>query len=360
MTKLSYIIYLYIIVYFTQKLKRVGEKMKNGIKSKIIISSLVIISLLLISGCNLLKYNTKGNFNIKQSQKLCSEKKYDEALKNVDKFLQKYPNNTLANSQKGYILIASGKNEEGLVVLTDLAENHVASSTDLNNISWAYNNLHMYKLANRYADMCLKSGKATDVDYINKGNALHGLKKLDEAISYYDKALVKNPKSPLALWGKGLCLYEKKEFKECLVFFRQYLELGGDNNSASYYISKVYIELKDLNGGINEFKNLISKNPKDDSLYMSLGYMYFDQGDFNSAINCYDSIIKRSSDYADAYYEKSVCLVRLSKKDEACESLKMAIQYDEEYIYDAQDEPEFDPIRNYDKFKKLVEEVPAS
>jgi tetratricopeptide (TPR) repeat protein len=323
-------------------------------KMKITILSVLIISSLLVGGCSSSKYNTKGNFNLKQSQKLCEEDKYDEELKNIDEFLKKYPNNKEANSQKGYVLIAKGENEEGLLILTDLVENDAASSSVLNNISWAYNNLHMYQLANKYIDIGLKSSSATDKDYINKGNALFGLKKFDEALSWYDKALDKNSHSSFAVWGKGLCLYAKKEYAQCLVFFRQYRELDVEDKSANNYIASAYLEQKDFAGGIEEFNNLIKKSPNDDSLYLLVGDIYQGQGDFIKAIDGYDSVIKRSPDNADAYYEKSVCLAKLDKKDEACENLKLAIEYDKEYVYDAKEQPEFYSLRDYDKFKAII------
>lgn len=308
---------------------------------------------MLLSGCKLQKYTTNGSFDSKESTALYKDKKYDEALENVESFLEKYPHNKKAISQKAFILIASGKNEAGLVLLTDLYENGDANSTELNNISWAYNNLHMYEMANKYIDLSLKKEKS-DEGYTNKGNALLGLEKYDEALSYYDKALEKNSKSTFALFGKGLCLYEKKEYSECLIWFKKYNELEADDKSINYYITNAYLNQNDFNGAIDEFNNQIKNNPNDVSLYISLGYIYEKQGDFNKAINCYDSIINKDPTYTEAYYHKSISLVKLGKKDEACENLKIAIGYDESYIYDIQEDKEFDSLRNYYQFKALI------
>ena len=322
-------------------------------KIKIITLSIAIISVMLLSGCKLQKYTTNGSFDSEESTALYKEKKYDEALKNVESFLEKYPHNKKAISQKASILIASGENEAGLLILTDLYENGDANSTVLNNISWAYNNLHMYEMANKYIDLSLKKEKS-DEGYTNKGNALLGLEKYDEALSYYDKALEKNSKSTFALFGKGLCLYEKKEYKQCLVWFKKYNELEADDKSINYYITNAYLNQNDFNGAIDEFNNQIKNNPNDVSLYISLGYIYEQQGEFNKAINCYDSIINKDPTYTEAYYQKSISLVKLGKKDEACENLKIAIEYDESYIYDIQEDPEFDSLRNYYQFKTLI------
>lgn len=327
--------------------------MRRIITKEVIIST-VLIFVLLQCGCSIQKYNTIGNFDSKDTEKLCKDKKYDEALKNVDAFLKKYPKNKSAISEKAYILISNGKNEEGLVLLTDLYENGEHNSTVLNNMSWAYNNLRMYNLANKYIDICLNSLTMTDKEYVNKGNALFGLKKYDEAIVYFDKGLGKNPNSTFALWGKGLSLYNKKEYAKCIDYFKKYQKLDGKDKSLSYYIKNSYLKLKDYDGAINEINNQIKNNPNNNSAYISIADVYKQKGDYNKAIDYYDSIIKKSPDYADAYYDKSICLVKLGKNDEACDNLKLAIKYDSEYQYDIQDEPEFDSLKNNDKFKALI------
>lgn len=323
-------------------------------KTRLIAIGIFIIISVMISGCYGKMYNTIGDFKQEESNKLYKEKKYDEAIKSVDSFLEKYPNNKKAISQKAYILIGSGKNDEGLVLLTNLYEDGIKDSTILNNISWAYNNLHMYEMANKYIDVCLKTYSGDEEEYVNKGNALYGLKKYDDAITYYDKALEKNPDYSFALYGKALSLYNSKDYSGCLVYFKKYVEAGGDNKSVNNYIQNAYLKQNDFNGAINEFNNQIKKDPDNLSLYISLGSIYEKQGDFDKAINCYDTVINKKNDYAEAYYNKGACFAKLGKKDEACESLKLAIKYDEEYLYDIEDDSEFNSLRNYDKFQSLI------
>lgn len=321
---------------------------------KKIIIGILFISMFFLRNYNFIRYNTIGSFNNKEVAELYNEKKYDEALKITDDFLKKYPNNEIAISEKATILINSGKNEEALVLLTDLYENGVKISTDLNNMSWAYNNLHMYTMANKYIDVCLKSFPATEKEYVNKGNALNGLKEYDQAIDYYNKAIEKNPKSTNAFWGKGLCLYEKKDYKNCLICFQSYEELGGTNKSLNNYIKSSYLKLNDYDGAINEFNKQINSNQDNTSAYSSLADIYKQKGDFDKAIDCYDSIIKKSPKDAYLYYEKSICLAKLGKDDDACDNLKLALEYDGEYMYDISDEPAFNSLKNNDKFKALI------
>jgi tetratricopeptide (TPR) repeat protein len=322
-------------------------------KIKKVMIAIMLIFVLFLCGCTKHKYNNVGNFNPKIAEKLGNEKKYKEALKNLDDFLGEYPNNKLAIEEKAYILISSGKNDEALVLLTNLYEYGENNSTVLNNISWGYNNLHMYSMASKYIDRCIRIWGATDKEYVNKGNALHGLGKRDEAIKYYDKALDKNSNSTFALWGKGLCAYENKEYRKAIEYFKKYGTLNGDDKSYVNYIKNSYLKLNDYDGAISELKNEILANSKNTALYNSLAEVYEKKGDYNKALECYDSLINQAPDNADAYYGKSVCLVKLGKNDEACDNLKLAIKYDDEYLYDIMNDPAFDVLKNNPKFKAL-------
>jgi tetratricopeptide (TPR) repeat protein len=326
--------------------------MINNIIKRVLITGMLIF-VLFLCGCTRLKYNNIGNYNSNTAEKLCREKRYKEALKSVDDFLKKYPNNKLAIGEKAYILISSGKNDEGLVLLTNLYEGGQNSSAVLNNISWGYNNLHMYSMANKYIDKSIKFWGATDKEYVNKGNALHGLGKRDEAIKYYDKALDKNSNSTFAVWGEGLCAYENKEYRKAIEYFKKYGTLNGGDKSYINYIKNSYLKLNDYDGAISELKNQISANGDNTSVYNSIAQVYEKKGDYSKALDYYDLIINQSPDDADAYYSKSICLVKLGKNDEACDNLKLAIKYDEEYLYDIMNNPEFDALKNNPKFKAL-------
>lgn len=314
---------------------------------------ILIIFIFVASGCS---YQLDGNekFNSQEVKKLCEEKSYDEAMKKVNEYLKEHPDDRLATTEKGYILISSGKNEEGLMILIKQLDKYPKDHAILNDISWAYNNLHLYKMANSYIDRALKNSPNSDNEYVNKGNAQYGLKNYDEAIKYFNKALVINSKNSYAIWGNGLCLYEKKQYRQCIDYFKKYSELRSDGKSTNYYITSSYIALKDFDGAINEYKTQINNNPNNYVAYGSLGDVYRQQGDYKSALDCYEIVIKKYPDDADTYYEMGICFTKLGKKDDACESLKLAIKYDEEYIYDIQDEKEFDVLRGYDKFEVLL------
>ncbi|URZ03839.1 tetratricopeptide repeat protein [Clostridium felsineum] len=328
------------------------------IKYKKKIAALMLLATCL-SGCS---YDLKDlqNLNKKSSSVdtkgitiLCEHKKYTEAMKIVDDYLKKHPDDRVALCDKGYVLVAQGKNEEGLLQLVKANEKYPNDDAILNNMSWAYNNLKMYKLANSYADQSLKKEPNTAEELSNKGTALFGLKDYKKAESYYTKAIEKKSTDKTAIWGKALSLYKEKSYNKSLTYFKKYYKLDSSDMEASYYIEKCYISLHDVDGAISTFKDNIIVNPKNKGNYFALGDMYVKKEDYSSAISCYDNLAEIDSEDPEIYFEKAICLIKSGDKDGACENLKIALNYDSDYIDDIKEEPAFDVLKDYDKFKEI-------
>jgi tetratricopeptide (TPR) repeat protein len=318
---------------------------------------IMMFCLFIFSGCSVKDLATKSNytkdFNSRQTKELYKDNKYEEAEKIVLEHLEKHPNDILALGEQAYILIAKGKNEEGIILLNKLLLEEPNNESLLNNISWAYNNLGLYKIALEYAEKSLKFKQSDDLNYINKGNALFGLKKYDDAIECYNLALDKNKESKYAYYGKGLSLSIKKEYDEALINFKKSFEI--DPTDEDYYnkLISTCLQLKKYNDVILFSDMRISLNSEDSNAYYSKASAYAYLNQYESAINYYDEAIKYSKYDADALYEKCLIYLKLNKKDGAYESLKKALADDEEFI-DYIDIEELQDLKGYKEFDTLV------
>ena len=70
--------------------------------------------------------------------------------------------------------------------------------------------------------------------YISRGLALHGLKRLDEAIVAYDQAIALKPDIAEALVNRGLVLEEQERFEEALEGYDRAIALKSDF-AVTYY-----------------------------------------------------------------------------------------------------------------------------
>jgi len=79
--------------------------------------------------------------------------------------------------------------------------------------------LKRYDEAISYYDKVLEKDPEFPEVLINKGHALNQLKRYDEAISYYDKVLEKDPEFPEALINKGHALNQLKRYDEANLYY---------------------------------------------------------------------------------------------------------------------------------------------
>ncbi len=289
---------------------------------------------------------------------LCEEKRLDEALVEIDNYLKTHAPDEMAYNIKGKILMDQVKYEEAIPWFLKAVEKNPRFATGYNNLSWAYNNLHLYKLGVDYANKALALEPNDYHANANKGNALFGLKNYSEAIKFFDIALKADSKGYLAYWGKGLCYYRQEDYQKAIEFMRKYNEFcpPAEIADADYYITNSYMLLGDYQGAILEYKAQIARSAKAEqtSAYFGLGKAYQKLKDYTQAVSCYDHILGVDSQDAEAHYQKSKCLIALGQDGISLEHLALAIKNDDEYREIALEEPEFQVLSGDRRFIELV------
>jgi tetratricopeptide (TPR) repeat protein len=286
---------------------------------------------------------------------LIEKEEYDEAFEKISEIMITKQINPIEMNEIAYKLIDNGRTEEAVFILNNLIENKYNFSAIFNNLSWAYSLMGKYKLSSYYADKSLAILPNEDVEYVNKGNALRGLDKSDEAIKYYDMAIKQNEKCTYAYWGKAICTYENKDYKNSIQLFKKYAQLKPDDErSTRYYITSCYNELKQYDEAQKELEKHFAADPSDTSPLYSIANIYYThKHDYVEAMKYYEKIISIDRNDAWAYLDVARCLASLNKKDEACEYIKKAIELDEECLYDLSYYDEFDKLKKYKGFLEI-------
>jgi FKBP-type peptidyl-prolyl cis-trans isomerase 2 len=114
---------------------------------------------------------------------------------------------------------------------------------------------------------------------------------IDEAISFYKKALELNPNLTEAYYNIGVALHRKGDF----------------DKSAEFYLIA------------------IGYNPAFPEAHHNLGMVFKEKGQTDEAISCYEKAIEIRPDYADAYYNLGNAFVSKGEFDEAIQSYKKTI-----------------------------------
>jgi tetratricopeptide (TPR) repeat protein len=133
----------------------------------------------------------------------------------------------------------------------------------------------------------------TDADTWNKkGVALDGLRRFEEAIKCYDKALEINPRHVKAWTNKGLALVALRRFEEAIQCLDKALEI----------------------------------NPGYDKAWNPKGVALNALGRYAEAIQCYDRALEINPRFALAWYNKGVALKGLGRREEAIQCYDKALE----------------------------------
>ena len=95
----------------------------------------------------------------------------------------------------------------------------------------------------------------------NRGNALHELKRLDEALASYDRALALQPDYAEAFNNRGIALHELKRLDEALASYDRALALKPDHAEAFNNRGNALRELKRFDEALASYDRALAAKP---------------------------------------------------------------------------------------------------
>lgn len=195
----------------------------------------------------------------------------------------------------------------------------------------------------------------SDADYhFIKGRALFGLKRFDEAIKAFDKAIELKPDYAKAYNNKGIALKNIGKFDEAIKAYDKAIELKPDlvqaynNKGVALRISRKYDE------AIKAYEKAIGLKPDDPYAYVSKGVALASLGKYKEAIESYRKAIELKPDFGSAYFNRACAFGLMGKRDEMIADLKRAIAFDEQSREEAKTDADFDNFRDDPAFRRLI------
>jgi len=144
-----------------------------------------------------------------------------------------------------------------------------------------------------------------DVALTNLGTLLMERGQLDDALSYFQRALAVRSGSEhrhynlsLALIhdSTGNVLARKGRLDDAIVHFRQAIELRPDFPDAHYNLGTALLQKGDLDGAIAELRTTLSIHPYDAGAHTSLGNALVQQGSLREAVDHYEKALQAEPD----------------------------------------------------------------
>jgi len=298
------------------------------------------------------------------------EKRFEEALLNLQKAMELNPDFAEALSLIGYVhykLKFRKKTKKEVFEITKRALELDETSQEvwfqmgnanshLNRFNEAiecYNKAHKLgydneKLYNNLGSAFIKKGDFDNaLKYYNEGlkfkenfspllNNLgyYYLKKgeLDKALYYLEKAMKMDPTYSAPLTNMGNIYSEKGEFKKALKYYNNALKIDPDDSHAINNLGATYYALKNYEEAIKYYEKSIEIDSDYGAPWMNLGAIYSEKSDYTNAIRNYDKALELDSTLFKAWYNKGNAYCKLNDIGKAISSYNESIKIDASYF----------------------------
>ncbi len=143
--------------------------------------------------------------------------------------------------------------------------------------------------------------------YINLANSCMAIKKYDTAEKYIDRALKIKPDDPNLINIKGYILLQYQKFTESINLFQKSIQLKKDNPSAYLYLAECYYAIKDKENWIKTLNSGLEYAPDNFMLLNNKGYALMLNGQYTEAIYYLNKSIKINPNFPIAQQNLANC-----------------------------------------------------
>jgi tetratricopeptide (TPR) repeat protein len=195
-----------------------------------------------------------------------------------------------------------------------------------------WNNLGVYQESNGELEAAMKSyNKALELDsnyyyaYINRGNTFVEMKKYQEALADFNKAL-ESGEIPVAYAGRGDVYYGLGKYDKAVENYNKAVELYPFSAHTYCYLSLSYFELEKYQDSIDAAQSSIQINKKcgEKKLYEIQARSYYGLKDYDQGI-LYINKALAMGNYAFGHYYRGIIYQAAGRDQEAIQDLEFFI-----------------------------------
>jgi tetratricopeptide (TPR) repeat protein len=174
-------------------------------------------------------------------------------------------------------------------------------------------------------------GRAIEVDstsaaaYLNRGNVLKDLKRMEEALKNYDKAILIKPDFAEALTNRGNALQELKLLNQAVADYDKAIALKPLYADAFFNRGNALKKLKRLEDALASYDKAIEINPSFVTAHSNRGVVLHDLMRLAESLDSFDKAITIDPNNAEAHINRGNLLQELKRSEEALVSFDRAI-----------------------------------
>ncbi len=161
--------------------------------------------------------------------------------------------------------------------------------------------------------------------HYNLGVALVDRRRVDEAISEYQKALDIKPDYAEAHNNLGVALANRGQFDEAIAHYRNALEIKPDYGQAYTNLGNALADRGQVKEAIVQYRKALQVKPDDMDAHNNLGLALADGGQFDEATACFCKSLEINPYCAEAHYNLGLVLAGRKRIEEAIAHYRQAL-----------------------------------
>ncbi len=281
--------------------------------------------------------------------------RYEEAISSYDQALQIKPDFHEAWNNRGSALNDLRRSEEAISSYDQALQIKPDFHQVWNNRGNALRNLGRYEEAISSYDQALQIKPDKDATWNNRGVVLVNLGRNEEAIDSFDKVLQIKPNQHEAWYGRGSALFNLGRHEEAIDSFDKALQVKPDFHQVWNNRGVLFTRLGQYDKALADFNRAIELEPSDLQSQINRGVLFAWMGRYTEGTEACDGILQTNPNHVNALYGKACCYALQKNIDDSIKYLALAIDQEaDETKKRAKEDPEFDGIRDDDRFQELV------
>jgi protein O-GlcNAc transferase len=161
--------------------------------------------------------------------------------------------------------------------------------------------------------------------YYNLGNAFKAMRRFDEALANYDQAIIRQPTYAAAFFGRGNVLHELKRFDAALASYNKAIELSPDYAEAFSNRGVTFIELACYDKALASFDKAVAIKPDYAEAFFNKAIALEELKRFDEALASYERALGQRPHYAECHYNRGTLLRKVERFQEALAAYDKAI-----------------------------------
>ncbi len=282
-------------------------------------------------------------------------KEYDKAVKQYFKCTDIDKKNINVYSELGNVLLKSGMNEKAVEVYNKLTKMKRNSYASYYNQGMAYFKIKQMKEAIDCFNKAIKLRPDSYRSYYNMALALDETGKYNEAVQAFKKTIEYNDNFLDAYNNLGILFSTMGNYSEAVNVFRAGTEKNPEEFSLFYNLGVTLSEIGRNSEAVKAFRKALSIKPDEYEIYYHLGNTLTVMRKYTEAIKAYKSVLTVKTKDSDILYNLAIVYSLANNQDIAVESLKRAIELDDNLKNDARYNSSFDNLKTREDFRALID-----